>query len=394
MLSGTRIATLFQSSGLAGGTQTEGAGNILIASSRVIMAIIRFGAGAVSRRKYSTYNTINRLESPFSIKSFDKSLGGRFACVIISGCWQAQMFRLDRFWNRGNRTRVLLVSGVLLVAIAVFDWRTKPYFAVGFLYLFPIMLAAGFLPRWAIAVLGVVCAYLAESFSYLDPADANVRLSFGALAMVGSGLFISEVSRNHQLSLAAQERVQVLVETSPAAIVTVDENGFIELGNRAAAELLLSPDGRLIGHPIAEFLPELHRALRREDGPQFRTTMQCRGLRGNGESFLANVWFSTYMRGATPKLAAIIADVSEEHGARNGSDSAVLDHQARTPLNAREIEVLRSVCQGLANKEIAAKMNISDSGVKNTLQQLFGKTEVRTRSQLVRVALERYRDLL
>ena len=46
------------------------------------------------------------------------------------------------------------------------------------------------------------------------------------------------------------------------------------------------------------------------------------------------------------------------------------------------------------NKEIAAKMNISDSGVKNTLQQLFGKTEVRTRAQLVRVALEHYRDLL
>jgi two-component system nitrate/nitrite response regulator NarL len=56
--------------------------------------------------------------------------------------------------------------------------------------------------------------------------------------------------------------------------------------------------------------------------------------------------------------------------------------------------VLRLVVQGLANKEIASRMNISESAVKNTLQQLFGKTEVRTRSQLVRVALERYRDLL
>ncbi|MGO9084306.1 MAG: response regulator transcription factor [Candidatus Sulfotelmatobacter sp.] len=52
------------------------------------------------------------------------------------------------------------------------------------------------------------------------------------------------------------------------------------------------------------------------------------------------------------------------------------------------------VVQGLSNKEIASSMNISESAVKNTLQQLFGKTEVRTRSQLVRVALERYRDLL
>ena len=35
----------------------------------------------------------------------------------------------------------------------------------------------------------------------------------------------------------AQERIRILVETSPAAIVTVDERGFIELANRAAAEL-------------------------------------------------------------------------------------------------------------------------------------------------------------
>jgi two-component system nitrate/nitrite response regulator NarL len=39
-------------------------------------------------------------------------------------------------------------------------------------------------------------------------------------------------------------------------------------------------------------------------------------------------------------------------------------------------------------------MEISESAVKNTLQQLFAETQVRTRGQLVRVAMERYRDLL
>jgi two-component system nitrate/nitrite response regulator NarL len=39
-------------------------------------------------------------------------------------------------------------------------------------------------------------------------------------------------------------------------------------------------------------------------------------------------------------------------------------------------------------------MDISESAIKNTLQQLFGKTEVRSRSQLIRLALERYGDLL
>lgn len=73
---------------------------------------------------------------------------------------------------------------------------------------------------------------------------------------------------------------------------------------------------------------------------------------------------------------------------------ASFDQKERPSLNDRELQVLRLVVQGLANKEIAAQMDISESGVKNTLQQLFGKTEERTRSHLVRVALERYRDLL
>jgi PAS domain S-box-containing protein len=301
------------------------------------------------------------------------------------------MPHLDWIWDRQNRVPVLLASSVIVLAIALVDWWTKPYFSLGFLYLFPIMLAAGFLPRWAIVFLGLACALLSERFSNLDPSDANIRLGFETLALCGCGLLTSEVLRNKRLSLEAQERMRVLVETSPAAIVTVDERGFIELANQAANELMAPHDGNLIGQPVAAFLPELHHALRPEEGPQFRTSMQCRGHRGNGESFLAEVWFSSYKEGTTPKLAAIIADVSEEQTVVVGSS---FDQKERPSLNTRELDVLRLVVQGLANKEIASRMDISESGVKNTLQQLFGKTEVRTRSQLVRVALERYRDLL
>jgi PAS domain S-box-containing protein len=184
------------------------------------------------------------------------------------------------------------------------------------------------------------------------------------------------------------------VETSPAAIVTVDERGFIELANGAAAELMVPRDGHLIGQPIAAFLPELHHALRWEEGPQFRTSMQCRAHRGNGESFLADVWFSSYKEGPSPKLAAIIVDVTEERSATAESDSAASIDQERIPLNGRESDVLRLLVQGLANKEIASQLNVSESVVKNTLQQLFSKTDVRTRSQLVRVALEQCRDML
>jgi DNA-binding NarL/FixJ family response regulator len=63
-------------------------------------------------------------------------------------------------------------------------------------------------------------------------------------------------------------------------------------------------------------------------------------------------------------------------------------------LTDRERQVLAGVFEGLANKQIADQLQVSESSVKATLQQLFHKTGVRTRSQLVRIALERYHDQL
>lgn len=65
-----------------------------------------------------------------------------------------------------------------------------------------------------------------------------------------------------------------------------------------------------------------------------------------------------------------------------------------TRLTERERDVLRLLLEGLANKEIGARLEISESSVKAALQQLFEKFGVRTRSQLVRIALERLRDQL
>jgi DNA-binding NarL/FixJ family response regulator len=72
------------------------------------------------------------------------------------------------------------------------------------------------------------------------------------------------------------------------------------------------------------------------------------------------------------------------------ADRFLQDNQQSLPqtLTEREDQVLRGVFEGLANKEIAAKIGVSESSVKATLQQLFDKTGVRTRSQLVRIALE------
>jgi two-component system nitrate/nitrite response regulator NarL len=59
-------------------------------------------------------------------------------------------------------------------------------------------------------------------------------------------------------------------------------------------------------------------------------------------------------------------------------------------LTARQSEVLRGILDGLANKEIAWKLNTSETSVKAAIQELFNKAGVRTRSQLVRIAIEQH----
>ena len=74
-------------------------------------------------------------------------------------------------------------------------------------------------------------------------------------------------------------------------------------------------------------------------------------------------------------------------GARQNSDSG---EASRDSLSARERSVLRYVFEGLSNKEIGQQLGISEGSVKAALQQLFTRTGVRTRSQLVRIAVERH----
>lgn len=56
-------------------------------------------------------------------------------------------------------------------------------------------------------------------------------------------------------------------------------------------------------------------------------------------------------------------------------------------LAQREQAVLKGILAGLTNRRIAVQIGASESTVKATLQHLFDKTGVRTRSQLVRIML-------
>lgn len=76
------------------------------------------------------------------------------------------------------------------------------------------------------------------------------------------------------------------------------------------------------------------------------------------------------------------------------ADSRVCPDKSAARFTQRERQVLSHVFEGRANKEIAGEIGVSESSVKAILQQLFAKTGVRTRSQLVRITLEHFRHEL
>jgi len=67
----------------------------------------------------------------------------------------------------------------------------------------------------------------------------------------------------------------------------------------------------------------------------------------------------------------------------------IVEPRWRGNFTEREQTVLQGIVDGLSNKKIGSVIGVSESAVKATLQHMFKKAGVRTRSQLLRIALER-----
>jgi PAS domain S-box-containing protein len=267
-----------------------------------------------------------------------------------------------------NQTKVVIAAALMIVAIALIDWRLPSYVSLGFLYLFPIMLVSGYLPKSQIAAITLLCTALQEVFSDLPVGEVVPRLVMTSIGFMGTGFFISELARNRRIVLShftelrqqaklredAEEQLRVLVESSPAAIITVDSAGTVLLANQAAEHLLMPNHGKLEGKSVGEYVPSLQRAVQAQVASPFRTTLQCKGQRGNGEVFLAGVWFSTYKTSSGARLAAIIVDLSED--LRNREDLS-LNHLLR---NARILmSAVSHEARNLCGAALAVHRNLS-----------------------------------
>src|SRR5262249_53272830 len=122
---------------------------------------------------------------------------------------------------------------------------------------------------------------------------------------------LKAVEREAAARREAEEQLEFLVNTSPAAVLTMTMDGEILLANPAAHQLFRTPEGVLPGRNIGQYIPALSRVPARNGRRPVQSETQCRGVRDTGETFLADVLFATYETSMGPRVAALIIDVSE-----------------------------------------------------------------------------------
>lgn len=89
-------------------------------------------------------------------------------------------------------------------------------------------------------------------------------------------------------------------------------------------------------------------------------------------------------------LADLIGTIREVVGRQTSSDRQPSSEDTpNRALSRQERTAAELVLDGLANKEIAGRMGVSESCIKGLLQRTFLKLGVRTRGQLVRVLMEK-----
>ena len=263
-----------------------------------------------------------------------------------------------------GRMRVLAIAAVLVALIALADWSVGNSFSLGVLYILPMMLSAIVLKPIETGLFAVFCAFLRSQFDTPGShVETILRFVFAALAYFCCGLFVVALVRNRELVMGhleniereqslrseAEQQLRLLVESSPAAILTLDGKGIVLAANNAAKELFTIANGdTLRGRDISKYLPVLSDALRFQIGPEaFRTAAQCQGRRENGDMFLAHTWFSSYASGEGTRLAAIVVDSSEEMRDREEQNLRELMKYNRIAASAVSHEV-RNICAAVS----------------------------------------------
>jgi len=283
---------------------------------------------------------------------------------------------------------VAACAAALIAAIAITDWQVEFNATLGFLYIFPLVLLGTVTGWWQLLLAAVFCTMLSDR---LDPfpgdmewaRDVLIFLTLSTTGLLSLGVAkgyrremenLARIEKEAGARQAAEGQLTFLIETSPAAILTMTAEGEILLANPAAHRLLGVPEGFLPGKRISRYVPALGSIPPPGESSRiFRTEMQTRGRRESGEVFLADVFFSTYATPAGPRLAALLLDSSENLREREETSLQQLLAGSRILVAAVSHEV-RNVCGaiGLMHENLARNGSLAGNQDFEALGSLVG----------------------
>jgi two-component system sensor kinase FixL len=337
----------------------------------------------------------------------------------------AQFLETRGFSRRASRAAVLGMAAVLLGGVMTLEWLYQLDYSLGVFYAVPVVVAATVLSRWQTLAAALFCAWARSLFTPgLAPVEFWLRFVMAVLAYGGVGLLVSEMARNRRMVLAAYARLQmerdlrrraedqlrILVESSPAAIMTLNQRGEVLAANRAAHEMLgFDKPESLIGVCISEYVPLFAGALRVSPGEKpMRVSSTCWAMRASGAHFPAAVWFSTYEEEGQRRLAGILVDTSEEvrerehemlrHlAASNRLLAGAVAHEIRNLCSAvrvvtsnlrRHAAVAQDADFGALNTLVESLMRIASFELTNHKNRPAGRVDVMRVLEELRVVIE------
>jgi two-component system sensor kinase FixL len=222
-----------------------------------------------------------------------------------------------------GRRGALILAAILFCLITILNAILHSV-VLSVLYMIPIMIASPMLVDWQILAFAACCAAISEQLGPFHWGAASAsRVTVNVIALCGVGIFVRHISEQRRMTtevakadrarLEAQQEARALLDTTPAAIFTVDGEGRIISVNEAASRLFGASKAELQGQRAGRFLPILDSVLDTADlAGRLRTMVEGSGYRSDGEAFYAHLWLSSYSTPAGPRLAAVVADASEQ----------------------------------------------------------------------------------
>jgi NarL family two-component system response regulator YdfI len=203
----------------------------------------------------------------------------------------------------------------------------------------------------------------------------SVRAGLRALLSADEGIAIVEEAATLPGLLLLAPEADVVVAVSPAEAPQAMAQSLDSLGT--AALLLLVPDQAGLGDTLATILAKARRESRAWGVlPQDSSAEELRAA--------VHALYEGLLVGAPALLEPLLRRQAVEDAPAPADEEPLAE-----PLTEREAEVLQLVAQGLANKQIAAALTISEHTVKFHVSAIYTKLGAASRTEAVRLGVRK-----